>query len=96
MDMPATFRGFLAEKGSVAIDGVSLTVNSVSENSFKVMLIPFTLSCTSLRYKDNDSRLNIETDILAKYAHSLINRDIDNDPARPGIDKDFLSMHGFM
>jgi len=96
IDIPRDFKGFLAQKGSVAIDGVSLTVNSVSENSFKVMLVPYTLSCTTLQYKDKGSRLNIETDILAKYTHSLMSRNPAKPSAHTNISKDFLSKHGFI
>jgi riboflavin synthase len=90
------FRGFLVFKGSVAIDGVSLTVNSVSDSSFKVMLIPHTLSCTTLQYKDKGSMVNIETDILAKYVHSLLDKSTGKHTPRTGISKDFLSQHGFV
>lgn len=90
------FRGFLVFKGSVAIDGVSLTVNSVSDNSFKVMLIPHTLSCTTLQYKDKGSMVNIETDILAKYVHSLSDKNTGRRTPHTNISKDFLSEHGFV
>jgi len=96
IDIPRDFKGFLAPKGSVAIDGVSLTVNSVSENNFKAMLIPYTLSCTTLQYKDKGSRLNIETDILAKYTHSLMSRNPAKSSDHANISKDFLSKHGFI
>ena len=90
------FSGFFVEKGSVTIDGVSLTVNSVSENSFKVMLIPHTLSCTTLQYKGRGSRLNIETDILAKYTYSFMSTNPAKSSAHANINKDFLSQHGFI
>ena len=96
IDIARGFSGFIAQKGSVAINGVSLTVNSVSENSFKVMLIPYTLSCTTLKYKNKGSRLNIETDILAKYTHSLMSRNVDNNSSHASINKEFLSRHGFI
>jgi riboflavin synthase len=90
------FRGFIVSKGSVAIDGVSLTVNSISDNSFKVMLIPRTLSCTTLQYKDKGSRVNVETDILAKYVYSLSGKNTGKHTSRTNISKDFLSEHGFV
>lgn len=90
------FRGFLVFKGSVAVDGVSLTVNSISDSGFKVMLIPHTLSCTTLQYKDKGSRVNVETDILAKYVHSLSGKNTGRQTTRTDISKDFLSQHGFV
>lgn len=90
------FRSFFVFKGSVAIDGVSLTVNSISDSSFKVMLIPHTLSCTTLQYKDKGSIVNVETDILAKYVHSLLDKNIAKYTPHTNISKDFLSQHGFV
>jgi riboflavin synthase len=57
----------IAEKGSVALDGVSLTVNSVKDNSFSVNLIPYTQKNTTLDSISRGSRLNLEVDIFAKY-----------------------------
>ncbi len=58
---------FVAQKGSITIDGVSLTVSLVDEEGFEVSLIPFTLSHTHLGKKKVGDTVNIETDILAKY-----------------------------
>ncbi|MFA5069142.1 MAG: riboflavin synthase [Candidatus Omnitrophota bacterium] len=89
------YNGFLARKGSVAVDGVSLTVNNISEDSFNVMIIPFTLVHTTLQYKEKGSRLNIETDILAKYTYSLLRNKARGPSSFPGLDKPFLSEYGF-
>jgi riboflavin synthase len=90
------FNGFFAAKGSVAVDGVSLTVNKLLKDSFKVMLIPHTLLCTTLQYKDKGCRVNIETDILAKYVHSFLNKTPVKHTPYANINKDFLSQYGFM
>ncbi len=90
------FERFLAEKGSVTVDGVSLTVNNVSNNSFTIMLIPHTLHSTTLIDKDRGSRLNIETDILAKYAHNLMDKNTTGYSANTNLSKEFLSNHGFI
>lgn len=63
---PAVLR-YLAEKGSVAVDGVSLTVNAVSTTSFEVMLVPFTLGATTLGAKRPGARVNLEADVLSRY-----------------------------
>ena len=60
-------RQYLVPKGSVAIDGVSLTVGKVTENNFSVFLIPYSLKATNLGSKKAGDRVNIEMDILAKY-----------------------------
>ena len=57
----------MASKGSVAIDGVSLTLVDVTENSFSVVLIPHTLQVTTIGQRDVGDKVNIETDLLAKY-----------------------------
>lgn len=65
---------YLVDKGSVAVDGVSLTVANVGEGSFSVSLIPTTLSETTLGERAMDDDVNIEVDILAKYVEKLVNR----------------------
>ncbi|MBI3602259.1 MAG: riboflavin synthase [Candidatus Omnitrophica bacterium] len=65
-------RRYIVPKGSVAIDGVSLTVGKVAKNSFSVYLIPYSLRITNLGSKKIGDSVNIETDILAKYV--LANR----------------------
>lgn len=65
---------FIAPKGSVALDGVSLTVNDVSNDSFSVNLVPHTLKETTLSDCRVGSRLNLEIDIIARYAARLLAR----------------------
>jgi len=60
-------RKYIVPKGSVTIEGISLTVGRVSKNDFEVYLIPYTLEVTNLKYKKPGDPVNIETDILAKY-----------------------------
>ena len=63
---------FVAEKGSVALDGVSLTVNSVEAGSFSVMLIPHTLAVTTLGGVTPGSAFNLEVDLVARYVARLL------------------------
>lgn len=63
------FMKFLVYKGSVAIEGISLTVTKVAKNSFEVKVLPYTLEHTNLKNKKIGDELNLEFDILAKYAH---------------------------
>jgi riboflavin synthase len=63
---------YLVEKGSVALDGVSLTVFAIRGGRFKVALIPHTLKVTTLGYKQVGSTLNIESDMLVKYVERIL------------------------
>ena len=69
--VPGGFARYLVYKGSVAIDGISLTVAEVSGDSFAVWLIPHTLAVTNLREKKAGDTLNLEFDLLAKYVEKL-------------------------
>lgn len=66
---------YIVEKGSVCIDGISLTVASVNSESFKIAVIPHTLNNTILNYKNIGSNVNIENDIIGKYVERLLNKD---------------------
>jgi len=63
---------FLAAKGSVALEGISLTINQVSESSMTLMIIPYTFEHTTLKTKKVGSKLNIEVDILARYINRVV------------------------
>jgi riboflavin synthase len=69
---PAEVLRYAVEKGSVAVDGISLTVNGVSSNQFWVMLIPETLRRTALGEKPLQGRVNLEADLIAKYVERLL------------------------
>ncbi len=71
---PAALAGFIAEKGSVALDGTSLTVNTVDGELFSVLLIPHTLAVTTWGEVGPGSRLNLEVDLMARYAARLAER----------------------
>ena len=79
----------IVEKGSIAIDGISLTVNKLEKGKFYVNIIPHTAANTTLLTKKEGDLVNIETDILGKYVEKLLH-------SPQGIDKDFLTEHGFV
>jgi len=85
---------YVSPKGSIAVEGVSLTVNAVSENSFSVMLIPYTLENTNLRYVKVGNLVNIEVDIIAKYVESLV-KGAEERP-KGEITEELLFEHGFI
>lgn len=70
----ADFAGLLVEKGSVAVDGVSLTVVGVEEAGFDVALIPHTLAVTTLGERRSGDRVNLEADVLGKYVRRYLER----------------------
>jgi riboflavin synthase len=70
--LPAEYARLLVEKGSVAIDGISLTVNEVGSDRFSVMIIPHTLARTTLSGLKPGGSVNIETDIIGKYVARLL------------------------
>jgi riboflavin synthase alpha subunit len=74
IDCPEEFRQFLLAKGSVAIDGVSLTVVDVDGEGFDVALIPLTLDHTTLGERRTGERVNLEADVLGKYVKSYLDR----------------------
>jgi riboflavin synthase len=72
VSLPAELLRFVARKGSVTVDGVSLTVNEVAAPEFAVNLIPHTLAATNLRRLAVGSRVNVEVDMLARYVDRLL------------------------
>jgi riboflavin synthase len=72
VDAPPTVARYIVEKGSVAVDGVSLTVAQREGNRFTVCLIPHTISATTLGHLEAGSGVNLEADILAKYVERLL------------------------
>lgn len=85
---------YVVEKGSVAIDGVSLTVASVEADRFSVSLIPHTASVTVWGRKGPGDTVNLETDIIGKYVEKLL-KPREEGPFEPGITLDFLRENGF-
>jgi riboflavin synthase len=83
---------YLVEKGSVAVDGVSLTVNRVMEQRFEVMIIPQTAALTGLTEKNINDKVNVEFDLIGKYVEKFVARR----GSGSGIDEETLKEHGFM
>jgi riboflavin synthase len=72
IDAPAELARFVAPKGSIAVNGVSLTVNSVAGTRFAVNVIPHTLAVTSLGSLTPGARVNLEVDMVARYVARLV------------------------
>lgn len=84
---------YIAPKGSLAIDGISLTVNRVTDTQFEVNIVPHTLAHTTLGNREVGDRVNVEVDVVARYLERLLAT-----AAAPeaGITRHFLSRHGFI
>lgn len=91
--LPEQWRPFVAEKGSIAVDGISLTITKVTEEGFSVAIIPYTLEHTNLARLSADAQVNLEVDIIAKYVYNMLNSS-DESPEST-ITKEFLTEHGF-
>ena len=94
---PVKLLKYIIEKGSIAIDGVSLTVAYVDNRCFKVSLIPHTAANTMLLSKKAGDIVNLENDIVGKYIEKLMHFDeqVEEDTKTTGISMDFLAKNGF-
>jgi riboflavin synthase len=90
--IPESVSRYVVQKGSIAIDGTSLTVNKYQEGEIQMTLIPYTIEKTTLRDKQVGDRVNVEADILGKYVEKLFGR---GDRKSGSIDMPFLMEHGF-
>ncbi|MEN7342952.1 MAG: riboflavin synthase [Pseudomonadota bacterium] len=90
--VPEALHRYIAKKGSICIDGTSLTVNEVNDAGFEVNIIPHTAEQTTLSMLKPGDKVNIEVDLLARYAERLLNPE-----AEPGtrVDQAFLQRHGY-
>ncbi len=74
IEVPKNLKDFLVKKGSIAVDGISLTVVDILTDSFTVVIIPHTAKVTTLGFKDIGDQVNIEADILGKYVVKFLKR----------------------
>ena len=89
IEIPKDYARYVAKKGSVCVDGVSLTVNEVSGNRFELNIIPHTADVTIIDDYAAGTVVNVEVDLLARYLERLLGKDGDD------ISLDFLKAHGY-
>lgn len=94
INIPSELSVFFVQKGSVAIDGTSLTVFGITDDSITVSLIPQTKEDTVLGSKKIGDEVNIECDMMAKYIHRFFTKETET-TAKKSLSYDFLSDHGF-
>jgi len=91
---PPEIMDYLVSKGSVAIDGISLTVIDVLSDSFTVSVIPHTAKMTTLGFKITGATVNLEADIIGRYVEKLLKKSRGKNPAP--LSPEFLAEHGFL
>ncbi len=97
--VPEAISYYIITKGSVAVDGISLTVNNCSANGFEVGIIPHTAKLTTIGFKKVGDLVNIETDMIGKYVERFIaGKRRDKEQIGPGdaLDMEFLAKTGFV
>jgi riboflavin synthase len=95
--IPPALGRYLVEKGSVTVDGISLTVNRCGPDWFELALIPHTIARTTLAAKGMGDRVNVECDILGKYVEKFLGGRIAPGTEAPqGVTAEFLRQHGFL
>lgn len=88
---------YLIEKGSVAVNGVSLTVNSCDARSFEVNVVPHTARVTTIGTLRVGNEVNVEVDLIGKYVEKFVrNLQEEKSSVTNGMDRDFLGRHGFL
>ncbi|MBN1381587.1 MAG: riboflavin synthase [Deltaproteobacteria bacterium] len=97
VDVTEHLTRYIVEKGSVAVDGISLTVNQCQESCFYVNVIPHTAQATTIGFRKVGDAVNIETDILGKYVEKLLRAGrMGNKEQNRKIDLNFLTEHGYL
>lgn len=99
-DVADTLLDYMIAKGSVAVDGISLTINRFHRGGFEVSIIPHTAKLTTIGFKNTGDPVNIETDMIGKYIEKFIAKRHDGskqeETGRPPIDMQFLAKTGFL
>jgi riboflavin synthase len=96
LSMPEEIAPYIAEKGSITIDGVSLTVNSLTDEQFRLTIVPHTSEQTIMPSYKVGSKVNIEVDVMARYIERLLLKKNDNHQASSGVTEALLMQSGFL
>lgn len=97
--LPTELQGYVAPKGSIAVDGISLTVTDVTETEFGLGIIPHTLRETTLRTISPGRKVNLEVDVLARYVHQTLTSLVEGSGGRPPVAgglEDLLRNQGYV
>jgi len=97
--VPESISHYMIQKGSVAVDGISLTINNCSHDSFDVSIIPHTAKLTTIGFKKAGDLVNIETDMIGKYVERFVGgkrHDEKKKESGSSLDMEFLAKSGFV
>ncbi len=94
--VPIHLKKFISEKGSICVDGTSLTISAVYQNVIKLTIIPHTLANTTLVNATIDQQVNIEVDMMARYLERLISMNKQEYPKSTNVSMSLLEKHGFV
>ncbi len=94
--VPIHLKKFISEKGSICVDGTSLTISAVYQNVLKLTIIPHTLANTTLVNATIDQQVNIEVDMMARYLARLISMNKQEYPKSTNVSMSLLEKHGFV
>jgi riboflavin synthase len=95
-NVPVELDRYIVEKGSIAVDGISLTVNDCGPGHFSVSIIPRTWQSTTLAELRISDQVNIEVDVIGKYIEKLLGHKADTPGARRGVDRELLAKSGYL
>ncbi len=95
IELPEELLRDLVPRGSVAVDGISLTVAALTEKTFSINVIPATRKLTTLGGKRDGDRVNVETDPIGKYVRKFLERK-EPPPGKSAVTREFLGEHGFL
>lgn len=96
IEAPAEILRYCIVKGSITVDGISLTINDVTDRGFSVAIIPHTAKVTTLGLKQVNDTVNLESDLIGKYVERLLQERSQLPKTTPIIDKDYLQKRGLI
>jgi riboflavin synthase len=96
IEAPSEILRYCVVKGSITVDGISLTINEVADHSFSVAIIPHTAKVTTLGLKQVNDTVNLESDLIGKYVERLLQERSQLPKTTPIIDKDYLKKRGLL
>ena len=95
VEMPAEISKYVAQKGSITVDGISLTVNDLRKNAFKLTIVPHTSSETTIEQFHVGRKVNLEVDVLARYMERLLQGQQQESEPESRLTMEFLQQNGF-
>ena len=95
-EAPAELSKYIAEKGSLCIDGISLTINAVEQNKFRLTIIPHTKEQTTLQFRKVGDFVNLEVDQIARYLERLMQTKSEKTEQKEGVTLELLARSGFL